>query len=121
MNAPPIVTPQEWAAARDALLVKEKELTRARDALAAERRRMPRMAVEKEYRFEGPDGPVTLAQLFGDKRQLIVQHGGILWTDPVPSGGTRVSFCIPAHGGETLTEMPRGAGDLAAAPASPLG
>ncbi len=54
-------------------------------------------------------------------RQLIVQHGGILWTDPVPSGGTRVSFCIPAHRGETLTEMPRGAGDLAAAPASRLG
>jgi len=54
-------------------------------------------------------------------RQLIVQHGGILWTDPVPSGGTRVSFCIPAHRGETLTEMPAGAGDLAAAPASRFG
>jgi signal transduction histidine kinase len=54
-------------------------------------------------------------------RQLIVQHGGILWTDPVPSGGTRVSFCIPAHRGETLTEMPHGAGDLAAAPASRFG
>ena len=48
MNLPPIVSPEEWAAAREALLVKEKELTRARDALAAERRRMPRMAVEKE-------------------------------------------------------------------------
>jgi signal transduction histidine kinase len=53
-------------------------------------------------------------------RQLIVQHGGILWTDPVPSGGTRVSFCIPAHRGETLTHMPAGADDLAAAPASRL-
>jgi signal transduction histidine kinase len=49
-------------------------------------------------------------------RQLIVQHGGILWTDPIPSGGTRVSFCIPAHRGETVTAMPRGAGDLAALP-----
>jgi signal transduction histidine kinase len=49
-------------------------------------------------------------------RQLIVQHGGILWTDPIPSGGTRVSFCIPAHRGETVTDMPRGAGDLAALP-----
>ena len=57
MNTPPIVSPQEWEAARAELLVKEKELTRARDALAAERRRMPRMAVEKEYAFEGPDGP----------------------------------------------------------------
>ena len=54
MNMPPIVSPQEWEAAREELLVKEKELTRARDALAAERRRMPRMAVEKDYRFEGP-------------------------------------------------------------------
>ena len=57
MNMPPIVSPQEWKAAREQLLVKEKELTHARDALAAERRRMPRMAVEKEYAFEGPNGP----------------------------------------------------------------
>ena len=53
-------------------------------------------------------------------RQLIVQHGGILWTDPVPNGGTRVSFCIPAHRGETLTHLPPGAGDLAEAPVSRL-
>ena len=57
MNMPPIVSPQEWTAAREQLLVKEKALTHARDAMAAERRRMPRMAVEKEYRFIGPDGP----------------------------------------------------------------
>ena len=63
MNMPPLVSPQEWEAAREELLVKEKELTRARDALAAERRRMPRMAVEKEYRFEGPDGPASLLDL----------------------------------------------------------
>lgn len=49
-------------------------------------------------------------------RQLIVQHGGILWTDPIPSGGTRVSFCIPGHRGETLSALPRGGGDLAALP-----
>ena len=72
MNMPPIVSPQEWEAARQALLVKEKELTRARDALAAERRRMPRMAVEKDYRFEGPDGPASLLDLFDGRRQLIV-------------------------------------------------
>lgn len=47
-------------------------------------------------------------------RQLIVQHGGILWTDPVPSGGTRVSFCLPSKRGATVTAMPEGAGDLAA-------
>jgi predicted dithiol-disulfide oxidoreductase (DUF899 family) len=72
MNLPPVVSAEEWKAAREELLVKEKELTRARDALAAERRRMPRLAVEKEYRFGGPDGPLSLADLFAGRRQLIV-------------------------------------------------
>ena len=54
MKTPPIVSPEEWEAARLRLLVKEKELTHARDALAAERRRMPWQAVEKEYEFDGP-------------------------------------------------------------------
>jgi predicted dithiol-disulfide oxidoreductase (DUF899 family) len=72
MNMPPVVSPEEWKAAREELLVKEKELTRARDALAAERRRMPRMAVEKDYRFEGPNGPVSLSDLFEGRRQLVV-------------------------------------------------
>jgi predicted dithiol-disulfide oxidoreductase (DUF899 family) len=72
MNLPPVVSPEEWMAAREELLVKEKELTRARDALAAERRRMPRQAVTKEYRFEGPDGPVGLPGLFAGRRQLVV-------------------------------------------------
>jgi predicted dithiol-disulfide oxidoreductase (DUF899 family) len=72
MDMPPIVSPQEWEAARQKLLVKEKELTRARDALAAERRRMPRMAVEKNYTFEGPNGKASLLDVFGGRRQLIV-------------------------------------------------
>jgi predicted dithiol-disulfide oxidoreductase (DUF899 family) len=72
MNLPPVVSPEEWAAAREELLVKEKELTRARDALAAERRRMPRQAVTKDYRFEGPDGEVSLLDLFEGRRQLIL-------------------------------------------------
>jgi predicted dithiol-disulfide oxidoreductase (DUF899 family) len=72
MNMPPIVSPQEWNAAREELLVKEKEVTRARDALAAERRRMPRMAVEKDYRFEGPSGPASLLDLFEGRRQLVI-------------------------------------------------
>ena len=71
MKTPPIVEPQEWNAARDELLVKEKELTRARDALAAERRRMPWMAVEKEYKFDGPDGAASLLDLFDGRRQLV--------------------------------------------------
>jgi predicted dithiol-disulfide oxidoreductase (DUF899 family) len=72
MNTPPTVTPQEWDAAREQLLVKEKALTRARDALAAERRRMPWMAVDRPYAFEGPDGPASLLDLFAGRRQLIV-------------------------------------------------
>src|SRR6201995_2005855 len=72
MKMPPIVSPEEWEAARQELLVKEKEVTRARDALAAKRRRMPRMAVEKDYRFDGPDGTASLAALFAGGRQLIV-------------------------------------------------
>ena len=67
-----VVSGKDWEAARQQLLVKEKELTRARDALAAERRRMPRMAVEKDYRFEGPDGEASLLDLFDGRRQLIV-------------------------------------------------
>lgn len=72
MNPPPVVSPEEWQAAWEKMLVKEKEMMRARDGLAAERRRMPRMAVEKDYRFEGPNGPATLLDLFEGRRQLIV-------------------------------------------------
>src|SRR5829696_6179673 len=72
MKPPPIVSPQEWDAARQALLVKEKQLTRARDALAAERRRMPWLAVDKAYQFEGSDGAASLLDLFEGRRQLIV-------------------------------------------------
>jgi predicted dithiol-disulfide oxidoreductase (DUF899 family) len=90
MNMPPIVSPREWQAAWQEMLVEEKKLTRARDALAAERRRMPRMAVEKDYRFEGPDGPASLLDLFEGRRQLIVyrffyEPGVADW----PEGGCR--------------------------------
>src|ERR1700747_636538 len=64
MRMPPVVSPEDWEAARQQMLVKEKALTRARDALAAERRRMPWMAVEKAYEFEGPNGKVSLVDLF---------------------------------------------------------
>ena len=72
MKTPLIVTPQEWEAAREQLLVKEKELTRARDALAAERRRMPWLAVTKPYAFDGPHGRASLRDLFEGRRQLVV-------------------------------------------------
>ena len=69
---PEIVSPKEWETAREELLVKEKEHTRARDALAAERRRMPWVAVEKDYRFEGPNGNASLLELFDGRRQLVI-------------------------------------------------
>jgi predicted dithiol-disulfide oxidoreductase (DUF899 family) len=72
MKSPPVVSREEWMAAREALLVEEKKLGRARDALAAKRRRMPWMAVDKEYAFEGPMGRVRLVDLFEGRRQLIV-------------------------------------------------
>ena len=71
-RTPPVVSPQEWEAARHQLLTKEKAHTRARAALAAERRRMPWMAVEKAYEFQGPQGNVSLLDLFAGRRQLIV-------------------------------------------------
>ena len=72
MKTPPIVSAQEWEAAHQEMLVKEKELTRARDALAAMRRRMPWTPVDKPYEFEGPEGRLSLLDLFDGRRQLIV-------------------------------------------------
>jgi predicted dithiol-disulfide oxidoreductase (DUF899 family) len=74
MKRPPVVSPAEWQAAHEALLAKEKEATRARDALAAERRRLPMVRIEKDYAFEGPDGEASLLDLFEGRRQLIVYH-----------------------------------------------
>ena len=72
LKTPPVVSQKEWEAARQQLLAKEKALTRSRDALAAERRRMPWILVEKRYDFEGPKGRVSLLDLFEGRRQLIV-------------------------------------------------
>jgi len=90
-SKPPTVSAPEWEAALGDMLVKEKELTRARDALAAARRRMPWLAVDKPYVFDGPEGKVSLLDLFAGRRQLIVYraffepgvHG---WPDHVCPG-----------------------------------
>src|SRR5579862_5662271 len=71
---PSIVSQSEWATARKKLLVKEKAMTRALDALAAERRRLPMVAIEKEYVFDGPAGKVSLLDLFEGRRQLVLYH-----------------------------------------------
>lgn len=71
---PPVVSEAEWRAAREALLVKEKEFNRTRDALNAQRRNLPMIRIEKPYTFEGPDGAVSLLDLFAGRRQLLVYH-----------------------------------------------
>src|SRR6266850_2349491 len=74
MKLSPIVSQEEWETAREKLLEQEKAATRARDALAAERRRLPRVRIEKGYAFTGPAGKVNLVDLFEGRRQLLLYH-----------------------------------------------
>ena len=74
MNRPKSATRAEWLIARKALLIKEKALTRQRDALSAELRELPMVLVDKQYRFQSPSGPKSLGDLFGPHPQLIVYH-----------------------------------------------
>jgi predicted dithiol-disulfide oxidoreductase (DUF899 family) len=74
MSLPEVVSRDEWLVARKDLLVQEKAATRARDALNAQRRRLPMVEIEKDYAFEGPDGKASLLDLFEGRRQLIVDH-----------------------------------------------
>jgi predicted dithiol-disulfide oxidoreductase (DUF899 family) len=74
MSLPPVVSAEEWQAASDDLLAKEKEATKASAALAAERRRLPMVLIDKEYVFQGPEGDATLLDLFEGRRQLILYH-----------------------------------------------
>jgi len=103
-DTPPVVSRQEWEAAWEAMLVKEKALTRARDTLAAERRRMPWLAVEKDYVFDGPNGKANLLDLFDGRRQLIVyrafhEPGVFGWPDHACRGCSMVADHVahPAH------------------------
>ena len=104
MKTPPIVSAQEWDAAREEMLVKEKELTRARDALAAKRRRMPWVAVNKAYEFDEPEGKTSLLDLFDGRRQLIVyrfffEPGVASW----PKGGCPGCSFSPTRSRISLT------------------
>jgi predicted dithiol-disulfide oxidoreductase (DUF899 family) len=92
MSLPDVVSRDEWLAARKKLLVREKEVTRERDALNAERRRLPMVEIEKAYAFEGPDGGASLLDLFEGRRQLIVDHFMFdpSWDDGCPSCSGRV-------------------------------
>jgi len=96
MKTPPIASPEEWEAARLELLVKEKELTRARDSLAAQRRRMPWLPVTTKYQFDGPEGSLSLLDLFAGRRQLIVyraffEPGVFGWPDHACRGCSMVA------------------------------
>src|SRR5262245_13293711 len=87
MDPPKIVTREQWLAARRALLVKEKELSRQRDAVSAARRALPMVKVEKAYAFDGPTGRMTLEDLFEGRRQLVIYHFmfGPDWEEGCPS------------------------------------
>src|SRR3954453_7697799 len=102
MSLPEIVSRDEWLAARTALLEREKELTRLRDQLNADRRRLPMVRVEKDYRFEGPQGGAALVDLFEGRSQLIVGHFMFdpSWDDGCPScsaGADEVSQGLLDH------------------------
>jgi predicted dithiol-disulfide oxidoreductase (DUF899 family) len=90
MQQPQIVSRDEWLAARKQLLAKEKELTRLRDQLSAERRALPWVKVEKPYVFDGPRGKETLADLFDGRSQLIVKH--FMFGPDWPEGCVGCSF-----------------------------
>ncbi len=104
MQTPPIMSVEEWKAASERLLVKEKAHTRVRDALVAERRRMPWMAVEKDYAFIGPEGKMSLLDLFEGRRQLILyraffEPGVSRWPEQACIGCSMVADQVahPAH------------------------
>jgi predicted dithiol-disulfide oxidoreductase (DUF899 family) len=102
MTLPQVVSREEWLAARKELLAKEKELTRARDALNADRRRLPMVRIDKAYVFEGPEGTASLLDLFEGRRQLIVGHFMFdpRWDDGCPScsaGAAEISVGLLEH------------------------
>lgn len=97
MSLPDVVSREEWLQTRKQLLDREKEFTRQQAALNADRRRLPMVKVDKEYVFTGPEGQVTLAELFGGKRQLIIQHVmfGPEYDAPCPGCSAGISELSP--------------------------
>lgn len=97
-----VVSREEWLKERIALLAEEKELTRQRDALSAKLRQLPWVKVEQDYRFATPTGSVSLAELFGDKSQLIVYH---FMFDPTWSQGCKSCSFIADHYDGIVTHL----------------
>jgi predicted dithiol-disulfide oxidoreductase (DUF899 family) len=85
MSLPDVVSKADWLTARQELLVREKQATRARDELNAARRRLPMVLIDKDYVFEGPDGKTSLAGLFEGRHQLVIYHFmfGPDWEEPL--------------------------------------
>lgn len=98
MSLPDITTREKWLIARKELLVREKALSRQRDALSADRRGLPMVEIDKDYTFEGPDGPVSLAAMFVGRSQLIIQHVMFdpAWDNPCPE---RFQLRLPGDAG----------------------
>jgi predicted dithiol-disulfide oxidoreductase (DUF899 family) len=92
MDDPTIVDAEQWRKARVALLEQEKAFTRQRDALNAGRRRLPMVEITKDYRFDGPDGPATLLDLFEGRDQLLVYH--FMWLHDEGTGCPSCSFIV---------------------------
>jgi predicted dithiol-disulfide oxidoreductase (DUF899 family) len=114
MDQPRIVTRDEWLGARKELLIKEKALTRQRDALSAERRRLPMVKVDKQYVFDTTEGPKTLGELFGSRSQLVIYHFmmGPEWAEGCPSCSLLADHIDPsivhlAHRDVTLMAVSR--------------
>jgi predicted dithiol-disulfide oxidoreductase (DUF899 family) len=95
MEKPAVVSPEEWQQARAEHLVAEKALTRAHDALAASRRRLPMVRFRGDYVFDSPSGPVTLLELFGDQPQLAVYQFMDIGPDAFCPGCTRLTDNVP--------------------------
>jgi predicted dithiol-disulfide oxidoreductase (DUF899 family) len=98
VDNPKVVSRDEWLAARKKLLAKEKQLTREHDAVAAERRQLPWVRVEKKYIFDSPSGKKTLADLFDGRSQLIIYHFmfGPEWQEGCPSCSFNMDHTDPA-------------------------
>ena len=112
MNLPEVVSADEWEAAHEKLLAKEKEATRAGDALAAERRRQPMVRIEKDYRLEGPDGEASLLDLFEGRRQLLhVRRPGRSPRPPARQGHLVRVGLASAAGKDRAVQATNGLGD----------
>jgi predicted dithiol-disulfide oxidoreductase (DUF899 family) len=99
LRRPDVVSPEQWLVARKELLRKERDATRTRDAVNAERRRLPMVKLETDYRFRGPDGEVSLVDLFDGRPQLVVHH--FMWIDRREEGSPSCSMLVDTIGDPT--------------------